>query len=89
MLDWHTVKELEKEYMAELLRKVGIPTPTIIEVDEISIHNGHTYWIVASDPERKWPIWFGEKGRSTEGFREWIGLSSKANTTPCFRMRRT
>ena len=56
MLDWHTVKELEKEYMAELLRKVGIPTPTIIEVDEISIHNGHTYWIVASDPERKRPI---------------------------------
>jgi transposase len=76
MLDWHTVKELEKEYMTELLRKTGTPVPTIIGVDEISIRKGHTYRIVVSDLERKRPIWFGGQDRSTESmdaFYEWLG----------------
>jgi transposase len=62
--------------MAELLRKVGTPAPTIIGVDEISIRKGHTYRIVVSDLERKRPIWFGGKDRSTErmdAFHEWLG----------------
>jgi transposase len=76
MLDWHTVKELEKEYMAELIRKTGTPAPTIIGVDEVSIRKGHTYRIVVSDLERKRPIWFGGIDRSTESmdsFYEWLG----------------
>jgi hypothetical protein len=40
MHDWHTVKDLEKEYMTELLRKTGTPAPTTIGVDEISIMKG-------------------------------------------------
>jgi transposase len=78
MLDWHTVKDLEKEYMTELLRKVGMPAPTIIGVDEVSIRKGHTYRIVVSDLERKRPIWFGENDRSTESmvaFYEWLGAT--------------
>jgi transposase len=59
MLDWHTVKDLEKEYMAKALAMAGTPAPTVIGVDEISIRKGHAYRIVVSDLERKRPIWFG------------------------------
>ncbi len=76
MLDWHTVKDLEKEYMTKLLAKTGTPAPSMIGVDEISIRKGHTYRIVVSDLERKRPIWFGGQDRSTESmdaFYEWLG----------------
>ena len=33
-LDWHTVKELDKQYMAEQLRRVGCPTPKAVGIDE-------------------------------------------------------
>jgi transposase len=36
-LDWHTVKELDKHYMREQLRRVGKPGPKIIGIDELSI----------------------------------------------------
>ena len=48
-LDWHTVKELEKQYMAAQLAKAGTPGPRAIGIDEISIRKGHTYRIVVSD----------------------------------------
>ena len=35
-LDWHTVKELEKQYMKEQLRRSGTPAPKVIGIDEIS-----------------------------------------------------
>jgi transposase len=63
-LDWKTIKELDKQYMAEQLRRAAIPAPAIIGVDEISIRKGHTYRIVVSDLERHRPIWFGGTGRS-------------------------
>ena len=63
-LDWKTVKELEKEYMAEQLRRAGKPNPKVIGIDEISIRKGHTYRIVVSDIERHKPIWFGGIDRS-------------------------
>ena len=75
-LDWHTVKDLEKEYMAAQLAKVGTPVPAIIGVDEVSIRKGHSYRIVVSDLERHRPIWFGGKDRSVESmdvFYEWLG----------------
>src|SRR3989337_128904 len=58
-LDWHTVKELEKQYMREQLRRAGTPGPKIIGIDEVSIKKGHTYRIVGNHlgPER--PIRFG------------------------------
>ncbi|OHD18831.1 MAG: hypothetical protein A2087_12830 [Spirochaetes bacterium GWD1_61_31] len=70
------MKDLEKEYMEELLRKTGTPAPSMIGIDEISIRKGHTYRIVVSDLERKRPIWFGGADRSTESmdtFYEWLG----------------
>jgi transposase len=58
-LHWETVKELEKQYMREQLRRVGTPAPRGIGIDEISIGRGHTYRIVVSDLLRRRPIWFG------------------------------
>lgn len=63
-LDWKTVKELDKQYMEEQLRRAGKPKPQAIGVDEISIRKGHKYRIVVSDLERRRPIWFGGADRS-------------------------
>jgi transposase len=63
-LDWKTVKSLEKQYMREQLRRVGLPGPKVIGIDEISIRKGHTYRIVVSDLLRQRPIWFGGEDRS-------------------------
>jgi transposase len=63
-LDWHTVKELDKQYMAAQLEKAGTPGPKAIGIDEISIRKGHTYRIVVSDLIRRRPIWFGGEDRS-------------------------
>ena len=63
-LDWHTVKELEKEYMREQLERAGPPSPGVIGIDEIAIRKRHTYRIVVSDLEKRRAIWFGGDGRS-------------------------
>ncbi len=48
-LDWHTVKELDKQYMRIQLARTGTPGPKVIGIDEISIRKGHSYGIVVSD----------------------------------------
>jgi transposase len=58
-LDWHTVKELEKQYMRVQLARAGTPGPKRIGIDEISIRKRHVYRIVVSDLDRERPIWFG------------------------------
>lgn len=63
-LDWHTVKELEKQYMRAQLAKAGTPAPKAIGIDEISVRKRHTYRIVVSDLVRGRPIWFGGQDRS-------------------------
>lgn len=75
-LDWHAVKELEKQYMVAQLAKAGSPGPKVIGIDEISIQKRHTYRIVASDLVRQRPIWFGGEDRSEASlatFYEWLG----------------
>lgn len=75
-LDWKTVKDLEKQYMEEQLRRQRVPAPRAIGIDEISIRKGHTYRIVVSDLERMRPIWFGGKDRSEaslDEFYAWLG----------------
>lgn len=75
-LDWHTVKGLEKQYMAEQLRRAGTPAPKTIGIDEISLRKGHTYRIIVSDLERRRPIWFGGQDRSEASlalFYQWLG----------------
>jgi transposase len=63
-LDWHAVKELDKQYMTAQLAKAGRPGPKVIGIDEISIRKRHTYRIVVSDLIRRRPIWFGGEDRS-------------------------
>jgi transposase len=75
-LDWHTVKELEKRYMREQLRRVGTPGPRVIGIDEVSIKKGHTYRVVVNDLRRERPIWFGGVDRSEaslDAFYQWLG----------------
>ena len=75
-LDWHTVKALDKQYMAAQLARAGAPGPKAIGIDEISIKKGHTYRIVVSDLIRGRPIWFGGIDRSEASmnqFYEWLG----------------
>jgi transposase len=71
-LHWETVKEMEKQYMQEQLRRVGRPAPKAIGVDEVSIRKGHSYRIVVSDLVRKRPIWFGGKDRSEESMDQFF-----------------
>ncbi len=75
-LDWHAVKELDKQYMREQLRRAGDPAPRVIGIDEIAIAKGHQYRIVVSDLERGRAIWFGGKDRSEASMDEffaWLG----------------
>ncbi len=75
-LGWHTVKELEKQYMIEQLRRAGPPRPRVIGIDEIAIAKGHEYRIVVTDLERGRAIWFGGKDRSEASLDEffvWLG----------------
>ena len=75
-LDWHTVKELDKQYMRAQLRRAGRPAPRVIGIDEIAIAKGHQYRIVVSDLERGCPIWFGGQDRSEASLDEffaWLG----------------
>ncbi len=64
LLDWHTVKELDKCYMREQLRRIGTPGPKIVGIDEIAIRKGHTCRIVVSDLLRRRANWFGGTDRS-------------------------
>ena len=80
-LEWHTVKELEQQYMHEQLRRAGTPGPKVIGIDEISIRKGHTSRIVVSDLIRRRPIWFGGTDRSEASMDEcfqWLGAKKSA-----------
>lgn len=74
-LGWDAVKDLEKQYMREQLRRVGTPAPKVIGIDEISIGRGHSYRIVVSDLLRRRPIWFGGQDNSQASlelfYQEW------------------
>jgi transposase len=75
-LDWHTVKELDKLYMGEQLRRAPAPHPTVLGIDEISMGKGHHYRIVVSDILEGRPIWFGGADRSEaslDEFYTWLG----------------
>lgn len=75
-LDWHAVKDLEKQYMRAQLARAGTPGPKAIGIDEISIRKRHTYRIVVSDLDRQRPIWFGGEDRSEASlgqFYQWLG----------------
>jgi transposase len=71
-LDWQTVKALDKQYMAEQLKRAGMPSTRAIGIDEISIRKGHTYRIVVSDLIRRRPLWFGGEDRSEASMKQFF-----------------
>lgn len=76
LLNWHTVKELDRQYMSAQLQRAKPPSPRAIGIDEIAIGKGHSYRIVVSDLIRGRPIWFGGSDRSEvsmDGFYAWLG----------------
>lgn len=81
LLDWHTVKELDKQYMTAQLERAGTPAPKAIGIDEISIRKGHTYRIVVSDLIRGRPIWFGGADRSEDSMRQFYDWLFDAKTS--------
>ena len=77
-LSEHTVKDLDKLFMAKLLAKHPVAAPTVIGIDEISIGNGHSYRVIISDLERGRVIWIGGDGRSECDIDQWfIGLGAR------------
>jgi transposase len=75
-LDWHTVKELDKQYMRAQLARAGTPAPRVMGIDEVSVRKGHVYRIVVSDLVRRRAIWFGGVDRSEASMAEfyaWLG----------------
>jgi transposase len=77
LLDWDTVKELDKQYMREQLQRIGTPAPKIIGIDEISIRKRHTYRIVVTDLVRERAIWFGGTDRSEASLDEFYRFLGK------------
>jgi transposase len=78
-LDWHAVKELDKIYMREQLRRAEPPTPHTSGVDEISIKKRHVYRIVVSELEKKRALWFGGDGRKEEDMDMFYTFLGKEN----------
>ena len=76
-LHWHTVKELDKDYMREQLAQAEPPSPQVIGVDEISIKKRHIYRIIVSDLEKRRAIWFGGAGRSKEDMDKFYAFLGK------------
>ena len=71
-LDWHTVKELDKQYMKAQLARAGKPRPKVIGIDEISIRKGHTYRIVVSDLEKSSTDLVWRQDRSEESLTQFF-----------------
>jgi hypothetical protein len=75
-LDWEIVKEVDKQYMRELLRRAGSPAPRVIGIGEIAVGKGHSYRIAVSDLECGRPIRYGGHDRSEaslDEFLTWLG----------------
>ena len=79
-LDWHTVKELDKQYMREQIERAGTPGPMVIGIDELSIRKRHTYRIVVSDLIRARPIWFCGQDRSEASMADFYRCMGEKKT---------
>lgn len=80
-LHWHTVKDLDKQYMQMQLNAAPEIKPEIIGIDEISRRKGHDYRIIVSDLMVGRAIWYGGKDRSEESldaFYSWLGPEKSA-----------
>jgi len=66
-LSWYQVRQIEINYMNELVGRFGkITRLRAIGIDEISIRKGHTYMTCVSDLDNGCPIWIGGECRREE-----------------------
>lgn len=81
-LNWHTTKNLEKQYMQMQLDAAPEVKPNVVGIDEISRRKGHDYRIIVSDIERGRAIWYGGEDRSEKSmdmFYAWLGPEKSAS----------
>jgi transposase len=76
-LDWKTVKEIDKRYLAARLGPVDLSGVTILGLDEFAIQKGHRYATVVIEPARKRVLWVG-RGRAREDLRPFFRLLGPA-----------
>jgi len=60
MMSWHTVKEIQKRYLAERFSRPRLGDLTWIAIDEISIGHGHQYLTVVLDLDTGAVVFVGE-----------------------------
>lgn len=76
-LDWDTVKEIDKAYLAEKLGPVSLQGVEVVAMDEFAIQKGHRYATVAVEPRTRKVLWVG-RGRKREDVRPFFELLGEA-----------
>jgi len=76
-LDWKTVKEIDKRYLAARLGPVDLSGVTILGLDEFAIQKGHRYATMVIEPARERVLWVG-RGRAREDLRPFFRLLGSA-----------
>ena len=73
VLDWKTVKDLDRAYLARELGPINLDGVEVIGIDEFAIQKGHRYATVIVEPIRKRVLWVG-RGRGREDIRPFFTL---------------
>lgn len=64
-LNWKTVKDIDKRYLAKEFTTIDCSNLGLIAVDEVASKKGHNYFTIVLDLERTRVVWVG-KGRREE-----------------------
>jgi len=79
-LDWHTVKAIDKAWLARTLPPLDMTGVTKLIMDEFAIHKGHRYATLILDADTRKVLWVGH-GRGKESVRsffEAIGAEARS-----------
>lgn len=76
-LDWHTVKAIDKAWLARTLPPLDMAGVTKLIMDEFAIHKGHRYATVITDADTLRVLWVGH-GRGQEAIRPFLQAMGKA-----------
>ncbi|MBK8514763.1 MAG: transposase [Saprospiraceae bacterium] len=68
-LHWHTIKQMDKEYLKRRYRKMDFRRVKYIAIDEFAVNKGHQYMTVVMDLETKRALYV-KKGKDGASLRE-------------------